>query len=264
MSPVESLEARLGSLTQSLRLRAQTFAELRYGADVFPLRAFFWGAEGSPAVLVFAGVHGDEPAGVEASLRLLEMLADGATPLTRHQILVFPCLNPSGLADGTRANRAGQDINRQFHADLTEETAAVRRFLKPMPPDVVVDLHTDTRAQGFYLFELLRVGGTSLAAAVLNALTAAGIALEEEPYFAGHVGTRGLFAPTTAGLEEFHRRAPGLALADWAWSLGVRRAYSFEAPPTGGVEGGAATHLAALMALFAALEDGEAGPATAA
>ena len=252
----ELLEARLVRLTQSSSLRTHAYGEIRYADDVFLLRAFSWGREGLPTVIVFGGVHGDEPCGVQACLRLLERLAEGLAPLARHQLMIFPCANPSGLADGTRSNRAGQDVNRQFHADVTAETAAVRRFLKPMPPDVMVDLHTDARAQGFYLFELRREGVEALAAPMLAALTAAGIALEDAPYYAGHVGTPGLFAPTTAGLEEFHRRAPGLALADWAWSLGVHHSFSFEVASRGDVEQGAATHLAALTALFEALEDG--------
>lgn len=258
MSPVEFLEARLARLTLSPRLRAHAYGEIRSGADVFPLRAFSWGAEGLPAVMVFGGVHGDEPCGVEACARLLERLAEGYAPLTGHQFLIFPCVNPSGLADGTRSNRAGQDVNRQFHADATAETTAVRRFLRPMPPDVVIDLHTDAQAQGFYLFELKRGGVGALAVPVLEALTAAGVALEDAPYYAGHVGECGLLAPTAAVLEEFHRRAPGLALTDWAWSLGVHRSYCFEVAFSGDVGRGAATHLTALTALFAALEDGPA------
>ena len=84
-----------------------------------------------PAVFVLAGVHGDEPVGVEAALRLLESLADGEVQLTQHRLLVLPCLNPSGLADETRANRAGQDINRQFHGDGTQESAARAPFSEP-------------------------------------------------------------------------------------------------------------------------------------
>ena len=73
-------------------------------------------------------------AGVEAALLLLESLAGGAAPLAHHRLLILPCVNPSGLADGTRANRIGQDINRQFHADRTQESAAVRGFPRSPAP----------------------------------------------------------------------------------------------------------------------------------
>jgi len=254
MLPADTLENRLVSLAQSPRLRAQTFATVAYGDARFPLRSFAWGDDALPAVYVLAGVHGDEPGGVEAALRLLESLADGAAPLTGYSLLILPCVNPSGLADGTRANRIGQDINRQFHADRTQESAAVRRSLDPRQAAALVDLHCDRQTEGFYFFELRQEGVRSLADPIRDALTALEYSLEESPFYAGYVGWRGLFAPTAADLGDFHRRAPGLSLAEWGWTAGMPRTYSFEAPTGRGEEGSAAMHLTALFALFAALE----------
>lgn len=259
MLPADTLENRLVHLAQSPCLSAQIFAAVAYGDARFPLRAFAWGDAALPAVFILAGVHGDEPDGVEAALRLLESLADGAAPLTRHRLLVLPCLNPSGLADGTRANRIGQDINRQFHADRTQESAAVRGFLDPHAAIMLMDLHGDRQAQGFYLFELRGKRVPPLGDAVVASLTAQGVPLEEAPFFAGCTGSRGLFAPTTADLEEFHRRAPGLSLAEWGWANGIPRTYALEAPVGDGDGLGAGMHLTALFALFAALEATTAG-----
>ena len=254
MPSADALESRLARLAQHPALRVQTFATVAYGDARFPLRAFAWGDASLPVVSVLAGVHGDEPGGMEAGLLFLERVADGAAPPARHSLLVFPCLNPSGLADGTRVNRIGQDINRQFHADGTQESAAVRGFLDLPRAAALVDLHCDRQAQGYYLFELRQEGVRSLAAPVLDALTAGGHPLEEAPFYAGYVGRRGLFAPTTAGLQEYHRRAPGLSLAEWAWANAVPRTYSMEAPARAGEKAAAAMHLTALLALLTALE----------
>lgn len=108
MLPVDALGNHLARLTS---MRAQTFATVSYGGAQFPLHAFIWEDGVLPAVHVLAGVHGDEPGGVEAALLLLDLLVGGAVPLSPHQLLVLPCLNPSGLADGTRSNCIGQDIN---------------------------------------------------------------------------------------------------------------------------------------------------------
>lgn len=254
MLPADTLENQLVHLTQSPRLRAQTYGTAVYGDAQFPLQAFAWGDASLPAVYVLAGVHGDEPGGVEAALHLLEALADGVVPLTRHHLRVLPCLNPSGLADGTRANRIGQDINRQFHSDVTQETAAVRRFLRLSGAAVLVDLHCDRQVQGYYLFELRREGVSSLADAILQGVTEAGFPLEERPFYAGYLGRGGLFAPTTADLEEYHRTAAGRSAAEWGWGKGIARSYSMEAPSSDGFQRSAAIHSAALSALFAALE----------
>lgn len=254
MLPADTLENRLVHLAQSPRLRAQTYGMAAYGNAHFPLQAFAWGDAALPAIFLLAGVHGDEPGGIEAALHLLETLADGVVPLTRYHLLVLPCLNPSGLADGTRANRIGQDINRQFHSDVTQETAAVRRFLRLPGAAALVDLHCDRQVQGYYLFELRREGVSSLADPILQGVTEAGFPLEERPFYAGYLGRRGLFAPTTAELEEYHRTAAGRSAAEWGWSNAVAHSYSMEAPSGGGYERSAAMHSAALSALFAALE----------
>ena len=254
MLPVDILEDRLARLAQSVALRSETFATLDYSGVRFPLHAFRWGEDSLPAITILAGVHGDEPGGIEAALRLLEVLAGGAVPLTRYRLLVLPCLNPSGLAAGTRANHIGQDINRQFHADQTQESAALRRFLDPKTAAALVDLHTDPHTPGFYMFELLQEGVRPLARGILEVLTSSGVALEREPFYAGYLGWKGLFSPSTAELQAYRRTASGQSLAEWGWLNGIPRCYSLEAPFLEQYERSAAMHVTALFALFAALE----------
>jgi protein MpaA len=53
------------------------------------------GAAGASRILLLtAGVHGDEPAGVEAALRFLER--DHAALLEHFHFMVVPCVNPTG------------------------------------------------------------------------------------------------------------------------------------------------------------------------
>ncbi|MDQ2688632.1 MAG: succinylglutamate desuccinylase/aspartoacylase family protein, partial [Armatimonadota bacterium] len=136
------LDARLDYLADSPHLRTITLGHAD-GDKTLPLRAFAWGDSALPHVYVTAGVHGDEPEGVEAALGLLESLADASlSPLKRHHLVILPCLNPSGLAQGTRTNALGQDINRQFHTDTLPVPAAVRRFVQPAQSAVLIDLHS--------------------------------------------------------------------------------------------------------------------------
>jgi len=187
-------------------------------------------------------------------MQLLESLAAGAAPLTRHHLTILPCLNPSGLARGTRANALGQDINRQFHADTLPTTSAMRRRLRPDRAAALVDLHSDSTAHGFYLFELLQEGAASHAAPIHARLAWKGHGLEEAPFYAGCVGERGLFAPPPAEMGNFIRLAPGASLSQWGWQSGIPRCYAFEAPQSAGFDAGVAMHREALSALFAGLE----------
>ena len=116
-----------------------------------------WGVTfGTPAkdrlqVLITGGVHGDEPAGVEAALRFLEGF--GAAYLERFAFLIIPCVNPSGYEAGTRLNGAGQDINRSMPDDDVIESVTLRRMLQDRRFDIFFDLHEDYEATGYYMYE---------------------------------------------------------------------------------------------------------------
>lgn len=254
MLPPVSLESRLAALAAHPCLRVSAFGAVCYGAALFPLSAVFWGDLAWPAVVLAAGVHGDEPEGVEALLGLLESLADGLRPVQGHRLIVLPCLNPSGLAARTRANQSGQDINRQFDVDSTPETAAVRAFLRTNRPEVLVDLHTDAEVDNFYLIELLQSKVAGLGEKLRTELTARQVPLEPAPRFAECVGQDGLIVPTRRKIQQFERRASGTALSERGWQCGVLRSYVFETPRGAGFARGAALHRAGLDSLFAALE----------
>ena len=105
----------------------------------------------APTILLTAGMHGDEPAGVEAALRWME--GDGWREWHVNW-LVLPCINPSGWAHDRRTNSDGQDINRHFlDPDECPEAAMVRRVLGHQRFVLAMDLHEDSDAAGYYLCE---------------------------------------------------------------------------------------------------------------
>ncbi len=105
-------------------------------------------------VLLTGGVHGDEPAGVEAVLQFLEGF--GAQYLDRFSFFVIPCVNPSGYEAGTRDNSARQDINRSMSDNGVIEAATLRRMSRDRHYDIFFDLHEDYEATGFYMYESQR------------------------------------------------------------------------------------------------------------
>lgn len=60
-------------------------------------------------VLVVGDIHGNEPAGMRITSRLI-----AGPPPARTDLLVVPTINPDGLAAGTRGNAHGVDLNRNF------------------------------------------------------------------------------------------------------------------------------------------------------
>ena len=73
-----------------------------------PITAYRVGNPHGTPVLVFGAIHGNETAGI-AIARALEKTAPRDLDLW-----IVPDLNPDGVADGTRSNAHGVDLNRNF------------------------------------------------------------------------------------------------------------------------------------------------------
>jgi len=102
-------------------------------------------------VYISAGIHGDEPAGPTLMLELLKQdeWPDDA------EIWLFPCLNPTGFRLNTRENAEGIDLNRDYLHKRAAETRAHVDLLEQLPRfDLILCLHEDWEALGFYLYEL--------------------------------------------------------------------------------------------------------------
>ena len=102
-------------------------------------------------VLLTGGVHGDEPAGVEAVLQFLER--DNTALLKNFSFVIIPCINPYGYVHNTRETRGGIDINRSFETDDVTEVAIIKKVLDQTEFSLAIDFHEDYDATGFYLYE---------------------------------------------------------------------------------------------------------------
>ena len=102
-------------------------------------------------VLITGGVHGDEPAGIEAVLQFLER--DNTALLKQFSFTIIPCVNPYGYVHETRETRNDIDINRAFETDNIPEVAIVKKILGQTQFAFAIDFHEDYDATGFYLYE---------------------------------------------------------------------------------------------------------------
>jgi murein peptide amidase A len=102
-------------------------------------------------IYISSGIHGDEPAGPVALRRLVE---DDRWP-SDADLIISPCLNPTGLAAKTRENNHGIDLNRDYRHQKSEEVRAHVNWLNKLPRfDFSLVLHEDWEADGFYLYEV--------------------------------------------------------------------------------------------------------------
>lgn len=108
----------------------------------------------APHLYLSAGIHGDEIAGPNAILEMLDIIIspDFFRGLS---VTLFPLLNPVGLAKGTRGNGDGIDLNRDYRNPKTAEIAGHVEVLKTLGRfDAALCLHEDFEGIGAYLYEL--------------------------------------------------------------------------------------------------------------
>lgn len=102
-------------------------------------------------IALFAGIHGDEPAGCTA---LLDLAADFSRQPHRaagYELWIYPLVNPTGYERATRANAAGKDLNREFWRGSAEaEIQVLERELRAQSFAGIITLHADDTCEGMY------------------------------------------------------------------------------------------------------------------
>lgn len=104
-----------------------------YGRSVLGLPLEVWRPPGECHLLVFAGIHGEEPETTYALSRALRQL-----PGTPEHVAVVLAANPDGLVRGTRGNANGVDLNRNFPSRDWRPGTVTHRSILEDPSDVLL------------------------------------------------------------------------------------------------------------------------------
>ena len=119
---------------------------------------------------IFAGIHGDEPAGTAACVSLLEALARQPAMAEGYHLYLYPICNPAGFNAGTRCAPCGKDLNREFWKDSPEiEVRILEDEILKHEFQGLVSFHTDDTSPGLYGFVRGAVLGRSLLQPALAA-----------------------------------------------------------------------------------------------
>jgi dipeptidyl-peptidase 4 len=137
VSPKVNIEV----LTHTLEDREFTLVTVANTPDISPQDAI---RSGKTIVLIANAVHGNEPAGKEASqLVARELVAGDLQHLLDDIIVLFiPLVNPDGGEIPRRTNTEGFDMNRDYiKLESQEIHAMVTKVLTQWTPDIHVDTH---------------------------------------------------------------------------------------------------------------------------
>lgn len=184
----DSLVARLENLSGKRAAVVETIGRFWIPHREYPVFAVRLGVQeaGKKTVMIAAGIHGDEPAGVEAALRFVEANADGSDLLDRFEFTVFPCNNPAGWELNTRENWQGIDLNRQFAVRRpAPEVEIISQRLEGQCFDLVFEMHEDVDSHGFYLYEIVDDSRAPVGEAIVRAVEAAGFPVNRDECIEG-------------------------------------------------------------------------------
>lgn len=154
---ISSLENRITeTVSSSEQLVMDTIGEVSYGVYRAPIWVISLDSHPEPEayrVLICGGVHGNEPAGVEIMVQMIEALAENPETYKGIAFDIIPLVNPWGWSHDIRFNREGLDVNRDFSSFNSQESVIIRGFIADKQYDLIIDCHEDPDASGFYLYQ---------------------------------------------------------------------------------------------------------------
>lgn len=149
---------------------------------------------------VFAGIHGDEPAGIFALMDFARLL-DAEPELARdYRLSLYPLCNPGGYERGIRESPSGKDLNREFWVCSREpEVVLLEKELRNTRFDGIISLHSDDTCGGFYGYARDRLISEQM---LRPALAAAGavIACDANPVIDGFEAVDGIIHAAYPGI----------------------------------------------------------------
>jgi len=151
------LVERVRSVVNEDREARLVLHEITQSGRIHALMRITLGSGAPQQVLLSAGIHGDERAGVEA---LCEWLESHAYMKFLHwwDITMLPCFNPWGYEHGTRENGDGRDLNREFNSSHPPQEVLFVQSVLQQRFDLSLELHVDADSAGYYLYETARAG----------------------------------------------------------------------------------------------------------
>ena len=121
-------------------------------ASTNPLIKIVLGKGNPRRVLISAGIHGDEPGGVESLLSFLQN-KHYLPYINNWEITLIPCINPHGYEFGTRENHEGKDLNRLFKEGEPPSEVSFAQSILNNPFKLTIELHEDNESTGYYLYQ---------------------------------------------------------------------------------------------------------------
>lgn len=193
---------------------------------------------GNKTYYMSSGIHGDEPAG---PIAMLSMMNNDLYPKDVN-ILLFPCLNPEGVKQGTRSYK-GKDLNRDFAKEYSNKTELHKRLVEKFGKlDMSICLHEDWESDGFYIYE--QCDDVSHADEVINTISKTFPINTKRTIDNHNVDRTGIIKPNK---NKYKKNWPE---SIWLWKRGCPQNYTIETPSELNLKDRVATQIKACKLLM--------------
>jgi hypothetical protein len=152
MTPARNFDAMIERLQFSMNssLNLDVVGEFNTSQRHYPFYKIILGRGNRKRALISAGIHGDEPAGVET---VIHFFRNKFYQFNDWEITLLPCLNPYGYETNSRSNFHGQDLNRLFNESSPPEDIQLIQSVFESRFDLSIELHEDIDSPGYYLYQ---------------------------------------------------------------------------------------------------------------
>jgi len=97
--------------------------------------------DGPRSICIWAGMHGNETTGIFILLALIELFQKKQVETSEFTLHILPIANPDAYVRYSRRNGLGIDLNRDFRAFQTIESAKLIGWIKMHEPELCFNLH---------------------------------------------------------------------------------------------------------------------------
>ncbi len=248
---------RVASAIESAEQASIALHEISSDGPSYALLKVILGVGNPRKALLTAGIHGDEPGGVEALCEFFEK------PLYREwarrwELTLLPCLNPWGYEYHRRAIHDGRDLNREFKSrQPPPEVRFVQSLLDVGRYELSLDLHDDADSSGYYLYQTLDSDEESKASAFILHRVTHVMPINRESEIEGRPARNGVIRRPCAPPD-----MDWWPLAVYALEHGVKHNFTLEAGRASLIQVQIDAHLAAIDAAleyFSAIDGDSSG-----
>ncbi len=214
----------------------------------------------NPNILISAGTHGWEPAGVYALQEFLEKYIN--LYLDSFNFYIYPCNNPSGFEYDILTNLNKKDLNREFRKKKPEkEVALIKKSIKNGPKHYLftVDLHeVNPKEEGegftkkdnpkkFYLYEDCANKDLRIGNKIINKIKK-DIPICTWKKIYGDINKKGVVLYPEGNLNPIYKKA--VTFDQFLFPKYTKQAITFETPVIWNINRRIKTHIKALQILF--------------